>query len=77
MDQVWLIVGIAVLLALLGIVFLIRKQRTVKQNALVTLGMMFVVLGILFGDDRLLGYAFIGVGVLVSIISVVGRKLHK
>jgi hypothetical protein len=71
MDQLWLMVGIAIVIVLLGVVFLIRKKRTNKENTLVTLGMVFVVLGIVFGDDRLLGYSFIGVGVLLSIISVI------
>jgi uncharacterized membrane protein len=71
MDQLWLMVGIASVIVLLAVVFLIRKKRTNKENTLVTLGMVFVVLGIVFGDDRLLGYSFIGVGVLLSIISVI------
>lgn len=74
MDQLWLIVGIVILIVLLAVVFMIRKKRTNKENALVTLGMVFVVLGIVFGDDRLLGYSLIGVGVLLSIISVIRNK---
>jgi hypothetical protein len=34
-----------------------------------TLGSALVVLGIIFGEDRLIGYPFIGAGVLLSIIS--------
>jgi hypothetical protein len=35
-----------------------------------TLGSMLVVLGIVFGNgDRLIGYSFIGAGVLLSIVS--------
>jgi len=62
-------------IVLLAVVFLTRKKkRTNKDNTLVTLGMVFVVLGIIFGDDRLLGYSFIGVGVLLSIISAIRRR---
>jgi len=75
MDQLWLIIAVAIVIVLLAVVFLTRKKkRTNKDNALVTLGMVFVVLGIIFGEDRLLGYSFIGVGVLLSIISAIGRK---
>ena len=77
MDQTWLIVGIAIAIVLLAVVFLTRKKkRTNKDNALVTLGIALVVLGIVFGDDRLLGYSFIGVGVLLSIISAT-TKIRK
>jgi hypothetical protein len=34
-----------------------------------TLGSTLVILGIVFGEDRLIGYSFIGAGVLLSIIS--------
>jgi len=39
-----------------------------------TLGSMLVILGIVFGEDRLIGYSFIGVGVLLSIISIIKSK---
>ena len=74
MDQLWLIVGIVILIVLAAIVFLISKKRTNKENTLVTLATVFVVLGIVFGDDRLLGYSFIAIGILLSIVSVVGRR---
>jgi hypothetical protein len=42
---------------------------------LMTLGSSLVVLGIVFGTDRLIGYSFIGAGVLLSIIGAI--KLRK
>ncbi len=39
-----------------------------------TLGSTLVVLGIVFSEDRLIGYSFIGVGVLLSIISAVKSR---
>jgi vacuolar-type H+-ATPase subunit B/Vma2 len=40
-----------------------------RNQKLVTIGSVMVVLGIIFGEDRLISYSFIGVGVLLSIIS--------
>ena len=40
------------------------------------LGMSLVVLGIIFGDDRLIGYSFIGAGVLLSVIDII-KNLKK
>jgi hypothetical protein len=41
-----------------------------RSQELITLGSTLVVLGIVFGSgDRLIGYSFIGAGVLLSIIS--------
>jgi len=41
-----------------------------KSQELVMLGGALVVLGIVFGEDRLIGYSFFGVGILLSVISV-------
>ncbi len=41
-----------------------------KSQEFITLGSTLVVLGIIFGaTDRLIGYSFIGAGVLLSIVS--------
>ncbi len=50
-----------------------------KNQELMTLGSSLVVLGIVFGTERLIGYSFIGAGVLLSIISAIrsGRKEER
>jgi len=50
-----------------------------KSQELTALGSTSVVLGIIFGEDRLIGYPFIGAGVLLSVISVIKtrRQLKK
>ena len=49
-----------------------------KSQELTALGSTSVVLGIIFGEDRLIGYSFIGVGVLLSIISgIKSRRKEK
>ncbi len=40
-----------------------------RNNELMTLASKFVILGIIFADDWLIGYSFIGAGVLLSILS--------
>ena len=79
MDQ-WLwpliVIGAAVILA--AVILLTRKkERTREDYALMTLGPTLVVLGIIFGDDRLIGYSFIGVGVLLSIISAIRSRSKR
>jgi len=83
----WIIVsvGTAALIAVVGIVmfqrrlrgksagFPLQEERTISQE-LLTLGTTLVVLGIVFGTDRLIGYSFIGVGVLLSIVSVIKSR---
>jgi len=79
MEELWSIIAIAVGIISIAvtIVFLTRKKKqTIQDNVILPLGITLVVLGIIFGDDRLVGYSFIGVGVLLSIVSAV-RGLRK
>ena len=48
-----------------------------KSQELMTLGGTLVVLGIVFGEDRLIGYSFIGVGALLSVISVIKSRTKE
>ena len=45
-----------------------------KNQKLTTLGNILVVLGIAFGTERLIGYSFIGAGVLLSVISMIKSR---
>jgi len=45
-----------------------------KTQEITTFAGTLVALGIVFGSDRLIGYSFIGAGVLLSIISAIRSK---
>ena len=50
-----------------------------RSQEIITLGSTLVVLGIISGaSDRLIGYSFIGVGVLLSAMSAIkSRRRHS
>lgn len=48
-----------------------------KSQELLTLGGTLVVLGIVFGEDPLIGYSFFGVGILLSVISVIKSRTKE
>ncbi len=88
MDNIgWIIVsvGTVALVAVVGIIafqrmlrgkrtgFPLKEERTFSPE-LVTLGSSLVVLGVVFGTDRLIGYSFMGAGVLLSIISAIKSR---
>ena len=50
------------------------EVEEMDSQEFMTLGSSLVILGIIFSGDRLIGYSFIGVGVLLSIISIVKSK---
>jgi hypothetical protein len=55
------------------------KEKRMTSQECITLGSTLVILGIIFGEDRLISYSFIGVGVLLSVISMIKsrRKLER
>ena len=82
----WIIVfmGTGILIGIIGAWGMLRGKKSEyklqeKKNSsqglmLMTLGSSLVVLGIVFGTDRLIGYSFIGAGVLLSIIGAIKSR---
>ena len=54
----------------------VEKEAEEKTHSrLAMLGMTLVVLGIIFGvNDRIIGYSYIGTGVLLSVIDIIRKK---
>jgi hypothetical protein len=50
------------------------EVEKVKIQEFMTLGSTLVILGVVFGEDRLIGYSFIGAGVLLSIVSMIKSR---
>ena len=74
MEPVWIAISIAALVVIVVLLLIARGKQYRKPSNLAILGMSLVVLGIIFGDDRLIGYSFIGVGVLLSVIDVIRNR---
>ena len=76
MEPMWIAISIAALVVIMLILLISRRKRKqiINPSNLLVLGMSFVVLGIIFGDERVIGYSFIGVGVLLSIIDAIRNR---
>ncbi len=77
----WIIVsaGTAVPIGIFRIWRTLQSKRTdhplqKEFSALMTLGSSLVVLGIVFGTDRVISYSFFGAGILLSIINAIRAK---
>ena len=44
------------------------------SDTLQSLGILLVVLGIIFAEDRLITYSFMGAGIILSVISLIMRR---
>lgn len=68
-------VSIAVLAIVAILVFLVSKgKRENRLTPLAGLAFGFVLAGILFGDDRLIGYGLMAVGVVLAIVDIFSRS---
>ena len=77
-SQSFIVVSIAVLAVVAVLVFFVSKNR--KENRLTPLASLafgFVIAGIIFADDKLIGYGLLGVGALLAVIDMFNRSRSK
>jgi len=79
MEPVWIAIAIIALVVIVVLLLISRRKgkQLLNPSNLLILGMSFVVLGIIFGDERLIGYSFIGVGVLLSVIDAIRNRKQQ
>ncbi len=73
MSALYVSVSIAALIAIVVLLLISREKGRLrrKPSNLAMLGMTLVILGIIFGEQRWIGYSFIGLGMLLSVIDIV------
>jgi len=76
MEPVWIAISITALVVIMVLLLISRRKgkQLLNPSNLFVLGMSCVVLGIIFGDERVLGYTFISVGVLLSVIDAIRNR---
>ena len=74
MESLWIFISIVALVVIVVLLLISRRKQYPKPSNLAILGMSLVVLGIIFGDSRIIGYSFIGVGVLLSVVDAVRNR---
>ena len=77
MEPVWIAIAMASLIVIVLLLLLGRGKQYKRPSNLAVLGMSLVVLGIIFGDSRIVGYSFIGVGVLLSVTDAVRNRKQQ
>ncbi len=71
-------VPIAVLAAVAVIVFLLGGNRTANRlTPIASLAFAFVIAGLVFSENRSIGYSLLGVGLLLSFIDIYNRSKSK
>ena len=74
-SQIYILISILALLIIAIVLFFVRGKKTGKPvSTLGGLGLIFVLSGIIFSDNRLIGYILIGIGILLAIIDIIKKK---
>ncbi len=69
---VYILIGIVVLIIIALLVLIFGKQKKEKPfTILASLAFAFVLAGLLFGEERWLGYGLMGIGVILAVIDIV------
>ena len=77
-SQIYIAISIVVLAAIAILVFFVNKNKKDKRlTPLAGLAFGFVLAGIIFGDDRLIGYSLIGVGVIIAVVDIIKKLKSK
>jgi len=77
-SQIYIAISIVVLAIIALVVFFVNKNKKDKKpTPLAGLAFGFILAGIIFGDDRLIGYSLIGVGVILAIIDIIKKLKVK
>ncbi|PIY60028.1 hypothetical protein COY95_03935 [Candidatus Woesearchaeota archaeon CG_4_10_14_0_8_um_filter_47_5] len=74
-PQVYIIISLVAFAIIAALLFFIKKSK--KEKRLTPLaGAAFACLlaGIIFGEERLIGYSLIGIGVILSIIDIIQKR---
>ncbi len=70
----WIVISISALIVIVLLMLAGRRKQYRAPSNIAILGLGLVVLGIIFGDSRPVGYSFIGVGVLLSIVDALRHR---
>lgn len=71
-------ISIAVLAVIAILVFFIRGKKAENRiTPLASVAFAFVLAGILFGEDRLVGYGLMGIGVILAVADILNRSRSK
>lgn len=74
-SQIYILISIIALAIIAMITISARKKKEQKPlSKMATFVFLFIVAGIVFGEDRLTGYSLMGVGVTLAIIDIVKKS---
>lgn len=76
-STIYILISIVALLIVVALLIFRRKNKKNNKEKIFTplgsIAFAFIIAGILFGEDRLIGYSCIGVGVVLAVIDIIKK----
>jgi heme A synthase len=76
-SQIYIAIAIAVLAIVAVLLFFVSKRKEKRLTPLAGLAFGFVLAGILFGENRFVGYGLLGIGVSLALIDIFKRLKNE
>ena len=77
-SQIYLIISIVVLAVIALLLFVAGRNKPKGGiSKLAALAFACIIAGIIFGENQLVGYSLIGVGVILAVIDIYSRMTHE
>lgn len=74
-SQIYILVAIIVLAIIAAVVFFLKRARPAnKLSRLAAVAFAFVLAGIIFSENRLVGYGLMVVGIVLAIVDAVKKS---
>ena len=76
-SQIYILISLGILLTIFLVLFFLRRNKKQKRMTILSsLAFAFVIAGIVFRDNQIMSYIFLGMGILLAIIDAI-RKIKK
>ncbi len=69
-SQIYMAIAIVVLAIIAALVFFASKRKEKRLTPLAGLAFAFVLAGLMFGQERWLGYGLLGIGVILAVVDM-------
>lgn len=75
LSQIYIAMSIVVLAVVSILVFVVSKNKNEKRlSPLASFAFAFVLAGILFGENRFIGYGLMGIGVTLAVVDMLSKS---
>lgn len=77
-EQMYVLISIVVL-AMVSLLLIQTYKDTKKKrlSKLASIAFFFIIAGIIFGENQLIGYSLMGVGVILAVVDIIKKSVKK